>query len=81
MITEYIWVIQIIVTLATGVMGWFLRELWSRIKHLDSKIQDTRENYAHKDDIQNMKEELVHRLTRVENLIIQSIGNGSRNGH
>ena len=70
---EYVWIIQIVVTLATGVMGWFLRELWSRIKHIDARLQDTRENYAHKNDIQIMKDEVVARLTRVEDLLIHTL--------
>lgn len=69
MVTEYIWVIQILATIATGVMGWFLRTLWARIHDVEAKLAATRETYVHKDDLQIMKTELLGRLGRIEDLL------------
>lgn len=67
---EYIWIIQIVVTVAVGCLGWFARTLYGRIQAMEGRLQDTRENYVHKDDILVMKDELITRLNRIEDLFL-----------
>lgn len=69
--------VGIIITILSNVimaaLGWIVKTQYGDIKELRKLIQDTRENYVHRDEIKEFKNELIQRFDRVETLLIETI--------
>lgn len=71
---------QLIVWGLQGVGGILMTLLWymyksaiRRVEILEIKVQDTREEYVHKDDLRDLKQEINHRFDKLEDLIQKRI--------
>jgi len=71
---------QFIIYLFQGLGGILMTVLWylyksaiRRVENLEVKLQTTREEYVHKDDIRELKVEINHRFDKLEDLIQKRI--------
>lgn len=64
------WFFQGISTLIITIFGFLLKSYRDDVEGLKSQLAKTREEYVHKDDLKELKQELAHRFDRVENLIM-----------
>ncbi len=70
---EAMWVVTALSNIVIAGMGWVMKSMYTEIKDLRQMIQATREDYVHRDDIRDFRQEIVQRLDRVEKLLIDSI--------
>lgn len=52
-----------------SVIWYQIRSRDQEIKDIKKSLQDTREQYVHKDDLRELKLELNHRFDKLEDLI------------
>lgn len=52
----------------TGISFW-IKSQREDIKHLQAQLQNTREEYVHKNDLRELKTEMSHRFDKLEELI------------
>lgn len=64
------WVFQGISSFIVAIMGFMLKSARDDLENLKAQLAKTREDYVHKDDLKELKQELAHRFDRVENLIL-----------
>ena len=63
------WVVQFLGCLIMGMLWYRDKEKDRKIEKLETRLQDTREQYVHKDDLKDLKQELWHRFDKLEDLI------------
>lgn len=63
----YLW--NIVLTGVSGAMGILLKSTLSKIDELNKELTTVRINYAHKDDLATLREEMNHRFDKLEILI------------
>lgn len=68
-----IWVLQGLGGVVVTILWYMYRSAIGRIDKLETKLQDTREEYVHKDDIRDLKVEINHRFDKLEDLIQKRI--------
>lgn len=62
--------LSMILSVASAVMGWFLRELWVMVKEMKNDISDLEisvgSNYVRKDELRDFRNEIINHLVRIE---------------
>lgn len=62
--------LSMILSVVSGVMGWFLRELWVAVKDLKEDINNLEVsvsmNFVRKDELRDFRNEIVQHLIRIE---------------
>lgn len=57
-------------SVASAVMGWFLRELWVMVKEMKKDIGDLEvemsANFVRRDELRDFRNEIVNHLIRIE---------------
>jgi hypothetical protein len=57
-------------SVASAVMGWFLRELWVMVKEMKKDLGDLEVevsgNFVRKDELRDFRNEIVNHLIRIE---------------
>lgn len=67
---DILWITQTLLGIVISVMGWVLKTMYTEIKELKKEIQDTREKYVHKDDLKDLKQELLGRFDKLEEIVL-----------
>lgn len=53
-----------------GVMGWFLRELWSAVKDLKEDVSNLKDkinqDFVRKEEVRDFRNEIINHLIRIE---------------
>lgn len=62
-------VIQILFGVIMTGTGFWVKSLTADIKAIQVQLQQTRENYVHKNDMRELKVEMSHRFDKLEELI------------
>ena len=61
------------ISVALGVIGWFARQLWDSVKELKKDIDDHKlhvsEAYVKKSEVDNLRTEMDKRFDRLEQMI------------
>lgn len=59
-----------LLTLGAAAAGWFLRQLWDAVQELKEDLHglenDVRTNFARRDDVREMFQDLLNAVRRVE---------------
>lgn len=59
-----------ILSVASAVMGWFLRELWVMVKEMKKDLGDLEVevsgNFVRKDELRDFRNEIIQHLIRIE---------------
>lgn len=63
------WVVQGLSIMLMTVLWYLHKERDTKIDKLSAKLQETREQYVHKDDLRELKLELGHRFDKLEELL------------
>lgn len=63
------WVIQGLSVMLMTVLWYLHKERDAKLDKLSARLQETREQYVHKDDLKDLKLELNHRFDKLEDLI------------
>ena len=62
--------LSMILSVVSGVMGWFLRELWVAVKDLKEDINNLEvsvsSNFVRKDELRDFRNEIIQHLIRIE---------------
>ena len=62
--------LSMILSVVSGVMGWFLRELWVAVKELKEDINNLEvsvsSNFVRKDELKDFRNEIIQHLIRIE---------------
>ena len=62
--------LSMILSVVSGVMGWFLRELWVAVKELKEDINNLEvsvsANFVRKDELRDFRNEIIQHLIRIE---------------
>lgn len=53
--------------------GWAMKTFYSEIKELKQQHQETREQFAHKDDLREFKNDMNRRLDEIKELILYRV--------
>ena len=69
---DIIWIVTVLSNIVIAGMGWALKTLYQEHKDLRQMLQATREQYVHKEDLRQMKEEISTRFDRLETLLMHS---------
>lgn len=62
--------LSMILSVASAVMGWFLRELWVMVKEMKKDLGDLEVevsgNFVRKDELRDFRNEIIQHLIRIE---------------
>lgn len=67
---DVVWIVTILTNIVVGGMAYVLKTLYKELHDLRDAVQSTREQYVHKEDLRQMKEELTNRFDRLEDILI-----------
>ena len=67
---EWFWLANVLTTVVIGIMGWLMKTGYTRLTSVESKLQDTRERYVHKDDMKELKSEINRRFDEIKELLL-----------
>lgn len=73
---DFLWVTQTLLGIIVSLMGWCLKTLYTELKEIKREIQDTREQYVHKNDLKDLKQELLSRFDKLEEIVLYKIKEG-----
>lgn len=63
-------ILSMALSVASAVMGWFLRELWVMVKEMKKDIGDLEvevsANFVRKDELRDFRNEIINHLIRIE---------------
>ena len=55
---------------ALAAFGWIMKTLYAEIKELKKQQQETREQFVHKEDLKEFKNDMNRRLDEIKELIL-----------
>ena len=55
--------------LLAAAMGWVMKSIYDRQNIHDKQFQDLPNTYSRRDDVKDMKQEILHTLQRIENKV------------
>ena len=67
---DLVWIVTVLTNIVVGGMAFVLKTLYKEMHELRDAMQNTREQYVHKEDLRQMKEELTNRFDRLEDILI-----------
>ena len=71
-----IWCVQGLSVMLMSVLWYIHKERGDKLDDLEKRLQETREQYVHKDDLKELKSELNHRFDKLEALLEKRMNNG-----
>lgn len=60
---------NVVFGLAAAACGWMLKMFSERLKSHDDRLELLPATYARRDDVKDMKQEILHALQRIENKV------------
>lgn len=65
----FVWGLQGLGGILMSVLWYRMKEKDVRLERLEQRLAETREQYVHKDDLKEWKQEINHRFDKLETLI------------
>ena len=63
-------ILSMALSIASAIMGWFLRELWVMVKEMKKDLGDLEVevsgNFVRKDELRDFRNEIIQHLIRIE---------------
>jgi hypothetical protein len=63
-------ILSMALSVASAIMGWFLRELWVMVKEMKKDLGDLEVevsgNFVRKDELRDFRNEIIQHLIRIE---------------
>jgi len=64
-----LWVVQGLSVMLMTVLWYIHKDRGHKLEQLERRLQETREQYVHKDDLKDLKLELNHRFDKLEDIL------------
>ncbi len=55
--------------LAMAAGGWIMKMIYDRLNNHGKRLEEIPSTYARRDDVKDMKQEILHALQRIENKV------------